>query len=197
MNALVPPRPRLLLLCPKSVPAEWWFSPALQKEIGFLHAPFPADPRLSSAVRLFGPANPPVLFVGDMDPVAIAQYLAARQMLASPRSPHLLYGGMNDAWLGAMAKSDWPLARLGIRMSRSEMRLLHALESVVLLEELLGPDCARLLQSGFKVELEAGLNPAFHTAAHKRWVWGYLRAVALEADNGRGAIPMKGRRTRR
>jgi hypothetical protein len=131
-----------------------------------------------------------------MDPVAIAQYLAAQRMLAAVGGPHLVYGGMNDAWLEAMAESTWPLARLSIRMGRPEMRLLRVLESEVRMDELLGPGCARLLQSGFKVELEAGLNPAFHGAAHRRWVLGYLRAVAARPTQ-RGARLAKGRRTKR
>ena len=185
VNALLPPRAEFLLLCPKAIPAEWWYSPELQTEVGFLHAPFPADPRLSDAVRLFGSAQVPVIFVGDMDPVAVAQYLAVQRMFAAAGRPQVMYGGMSDAWLTAMGGSNWPLARLSIRMSRPEMRLLRSLESEVRLDEVLGPDCATLLQSGFKVELEAALNPAFHSAAHKRWVLGYLRAVAA----GGGSTP--------
>jgi hypothetical protein len=135
-------------------------------------------------LRVFG-AGIPVLFVGDMDPVAIAQFLAAKQVVASRSSPPLTYGGMNDAWLKAMAESGWALKRLSIRLSRSEVRLLRALESAVDLDQLVGPECARLLQSGFKVELEAGLNPAFHSTAHIRWVLSYLRALAAETANRR------------
>jgi hypothetical protein len=196
VNALIPPRAEFLLLCPKTVPAEWWYSPELQKKVGFLHAPFPADPRLSDAVRLFGPAQAKVLFVGDMDPVAIAQYLAAQRMFTAAGGPQLVYGGMNDVWLAAIGKSSWPLARLSIRMSRSEMRLLHALESEVGLDALLGPNCARLLQSGSKIELEAGLNPAFHSAAHKRWVLSYLRSLTEGTADGRETTLPKSRRTK-
>jgi hypothetical protein len=180
VNALVPSRATFLLLCPKSVPAEWWYSPELQKTVGFLHAPFPADPRLSDAVRMFARDPVPVLFVGDMDPVAIAQYLAAQRMFAATGALALAYGGMNDAWLNAMAESTWPLARLSIRMSASEVRLLRALESATRLEDLIGPDCAALLRRGFKVELEAALNPAFHGPAHKRRLVGNLRDMAAE-----------------
>jgi hypothetical protein len=197
VNALIPPRAEFLLLCPKAVPAEWWYSPELQKGVGFLHAPFPADPRLSDAVHLFGLAQAKVLFVGDMDPVAVAQYLAAQRMLAAAGGPQLLYGGMNDAWVAAIGESSWPLARLSIRMSRSEVRLLHVLESEVRLDTLLGPDCAGLLRSGSKIELEAALNPAFHSAAHKRWVLGYLRSVAAGTADGREGTPARGRRTKR
>jgi hypothetical protein len=196
MTALIPARAELLLVCPKAVPAEWWYSPELQREVGFLHVLFPADPRLSDAVRLLAPTQGVVLFVGDMDPVAIAQYLATQRMLAEAGGPQLTYGGMNDEWLAAMRRSKCPLARLSIRMSRPEMRLLRAIETEVRLDELLGPDSARLLQSGSKVELEAGLNPAIHGAAHRRRILGYLRKVAAEPADSRGANLVNGRRTR-
>jgi hypothetical protein len=197
VNSLMPSQAEFLLLCPKAVSAEWWYAAELQRTVGFLHAPFPADPRLSDVVRSFGSAQAPVLFLGDMDPVAVAQYLAAHRMLAAAGGPQLLFAGMNDEWLVAMGRSSWPLARLSIRMSRPEMRLLRVLESDVRLDQLLGPECAALLRSGLKVELEAGLNPAFHTPAHKRWVLGYLRAVAAGTADGREAIPARGRRTKR
>jgi hypothetical protein len=141
-------------------------------------------------------AKAPVVFVGDMDPVAIAQYLAAQRMLTEAGGPRLVYGGMNDAWLAAMAESTWPLARLSIRMDRPEMQLLRALKAEVSLDDLLGPGCAKLLESGLKVELEAGLNPAFHGDAQRRWVLGYLRTVAAGPNPGRRPSLAKGRRTR-
>jgi hypothetical protein len=193
----VPSRAAFLLLCPKSVSAEWWYSPELQKTVGFLHAPFPADPRLGNAIRMFAPDHAPVLFIGDMDPVAIAQYLAARRMFAATDGLDLAYGGMNDSWLATMGDSNWPLARLSIRMSAPEVRLLRALESATRMEGLIGPDCAELLRSGFKVELEAALNPAFHSAAHKRRLLGYLREMAAGTTKGREASLTKGRRPKR
>jgi hypothetical protein len=197
VNALVPPRAEFVLLCPKAVSAEWWYFPQLQRQVALLHAPFPADPRLRDAVRLLGPPQAPVLFVGDMDPVAIAHYLEAERMFSGPEGVRLGYGGMNDAWLEAMGGSNWPLARLSIRMSAPERRLLRVVESEVPLDDLVGPDCAELLRSGFKVELEAGLNPAFHGAAHKRWVFGYLRDMAVGTSGGKGGTLSKSRRTKR
>ena len=196
MNALVPSRAAFILLCPKSVPAEWWYSPDLQTAVGFLHAPFSADPRLTDALRMFGPDHPPVVFLGDMDPVAIAQYLAAQRMFAATGGPELAYGGMSDPWLAAMGDSAWPLARLRIRMSAPEVRLLRALESSTRLEDLVGPDGAKLLRTGFKVELEAALNPAVHSPAHKRRLLGHLREIAGRTAQGGASVP-NGRRTKR
>jgi hypothetical protein len=117
-------------------------------------------------------------------------------MLTEAGGPRLVYGGMNDAWLAAMAESTWPLARLSIRMDRPEMQLLRALKAEVSLDDLLGPGCVTLLESGFKVELEAGLNPAFHGDAQRRWALGYLRTVAAGPTPGRRPSLAKGRRTR-
>jgi hypothetical protein len=197
VNALVPSRAAFILLCPKSVSAEWWYSPQLQTAVGFLHAPFPADPRLTDVLRMFGPDQPPVLFLGDMDPVAIAQYLAAQRMFAATGGPELAYGGMSDPWLSAMGDSTWPLARQSIRMSAPEVRLLRALESSTRLEDLVGRNGAELLRTGFKVELEAALNPAFHSPAHKRRLLGHLQEVAGGKGQGRGASVPNGRRTKR
>jgi hypothetical protein len=118
-----------------------------------------------------------------MDPVAIAQFLEAERVLAGAGA-RLEYGGMNDAWLKEMGASRWPLARLSIRMSAPERRLLRVVESKVALDDLIGAGGARLLRSGFKVELEAGLNPAFHGPAHKRWVFRYLRDRAVGTSGG-------------
>ena len=187
LNALIPAQAAFLLLCPKTVPAEWWYSSGLQKEVGFLYAPFPADPRLTGAVRLFGRAQAKVLFVGDMDPVAVAQYLAAKRMFAADGGPQLVYAGINDAWLAAIGRSRWPPARLSIRLERPEMRLLRALDSEVRLDALVGPNCASLLRGGSKMELEAGLNPGIHRPSHKRWVLNYLRSVAAGITDGKEA----------
>jgi len=197
LGALVPRDPALLLFCPKAVPIEWWYGGELERSMGFLHVPFPGDPRLSGAVRAFGAGDAPLLFVGDLDSVAIAQYLAARSMLAAARGPLLRYAGINDAWLSAIAKPHRPLARLSIRMTGPERRLLRALEAAVDLDHLVGPESAQMLRDGDKVELEAGLNPGFHGAAHRQWIIAYLRAQAAAQANGQGATPERGRRTKR
>jgi hypothetical protein len=179
IGALAPRRPRLVLLCPKAVPTEWWFTVDLQRDVALVQASYPADRRLSAFLRVVAGPGTAIVFVGDMDPVAIAQYLAARSMLAASDGQHLLYGGMNDAWLAAMRASSKPRqTALRIRLDRDEERLLRHLESAVDLAELLGPSGAALLRSGYKIELEAGLNPTLHGSAVKRWVVRYVRLLA-------------------
>jgi hypothetical protein len=196
LNVLAPRHADFLLLCPKTVPPEWWYSPELHAGIGFLHVPFPADQRVGVVVKGLGIGGKPLLFVGDLDPVAIAQYLAARDMLAAaPRRP-LRYGGMNDAWLAAMVGSQLSLSQLSIRMERGERRLLAALDAAVDLDSLVGPESAEMLRSGTKVELEAAVNPAIHGPAQRRWIFGYLRSVATAAPGQRLTLK-KGRRTKR
>jgi hypothetical protein len=197
LSVLAPQHADLFLLCPKALPPEWWYSTELHGGIGFLHVPFPADQRVGGVVRTFGSGGTPLLFVGDMDPVAIAQYLAARDMLATaPRRP-LHYGGMNDAWLAAMASSGRSLSSLSIRMDRNERRLLAALDASVDLGSLVGPESARMLRSGTKVELEAAVNPAIHGPGQRRWIFGYLQSVAPAVAPGQGRTLKKGRRTMR
>jgi hypothetical protein len=198
LNVLAPRHCDFLLLCPKAVPPEWWYSTQLHAGIGLLHVPFPADQRVGGVVRALGTGAMPLLFVGDMDPVAIAQYLAARDMLAmAPRRP-LRYGGMNDAWLAAMAESQVSLSRLSIRMDRGERLVLAALDAAVDLDALVGPESAEMLRSGTKVELDAAVNPAIHGPAQRRWIFGYLRSVAAAAAPGQGGRTLKqGRRTKR
>jgi hypothetical protein len=117
-----------------------------------------------------------------MDPVAVAQYLAARRMLREGNGPELVYGGMNDSWLAAIRRSvrrSLPEKALRIRLDKAETRLWARLDASMDLEQLLGPEACALLRSGYKVELEAASNPAILKPAHKRWVFSYLRSVAL------------------
>ena len=141
-----------------------------------------ADPRLAPTLQSLCPSGKPAVFIGDMDPVAVAQYIAAKGMLRASNGPKLLYGGMNDAWLAAIQRSrrrSLPADALRIPLDRAETRLWRRLEAAMDVEQLLGPEACRLVRAGYKVELEAASNPAILQPGHKRWVFGYLRAVAL------------------
>ena len=59
------------------------------------------------------------------------------------------------------------------------MRLWRRLEAATNVEHLLGSEASSLLRSGYKVELEAASNPAILKPSHTRWVFTYLRSVAL------------------
>jgi hypothetical protein len=188
----MPDRPRLVLLCPKFIPASWWFSKAPPKGVGLIHARFIADKRLRPVVHAVVSSGTQAIFVGDMDPVGIAQYLAGRRMLMAAGARPLLYGGINDSWLIAMqASMARPVSGVRIRLERAERRLLGQLEDAIRLDAIVGPNGAQLLRTGYKVELEAGLNPTLHGARHRQWVFRYLRAMARRTT-GHESGPRRG-----
>jgi hypothetical protein len=178
-DVLVPDGAWLVLLCPKSMPVSWWFSKGPPRGVGLIHARFFDDQRLRSIVQAVVGSDTRAIYVGDIDPVGIAQYLVARRMLGAVGGGPLLYGGVNDPWLLAMqASMGGSVSRVLIRLPRAERQLLRRLEDAVNLDTLVGPSCAQLLRGGHKVELEAVLNPALHGAPYRQWVFRHLRALA-------------------
>jgi hypothetical protein len=80
-NIRLPAKPSLVVLSVKSAPlASWWAGP-LPPDIGLIYLPFPADPRGSMVIRKVLPRDIPVVFVGDLDPPSIVQYVATRSGL--------------------------------------------------------------------------------------------------------------------
>ena len=170
-----------VIVCPKAAPLDWWWTADPPLGVAAVSTLWPADPRL--APTLAAPGRP-VVFIGDMDPVAVAQYLAARRMLRERRGPELVYGGMNDSWLAAIRRSvrrSLPERALRIRLNKAETRLWGRLDAATDVDRLLGPEACDLLRSGYKIEFEAASNPAILKPGHKRWVFGYLRSLALAA----------------
>ena len=168
-----------VVVCPKTQPLEWW-SHDLPRGVTTLSSPYPADPRLTAMLRT-STATAPIVFVGDMDPVAIAQYLAARTELRKRNGPELLYGGISDSWMTTLRRflrRRWNIASLRIRLERAETLLWHRLEAAVDVDQLLGPEGSGLLRSGYKIELEAVSNPSISTVGYRRWVFNHLRFVA-------------------
>jgi hypothetical protein len=197
-------RPRqvdYVLVCPKAAPLDWWWTAGPPLGVAAVHTPWPADPRLAPTLWSLSAAGRPVVFIGDMDPVALAQYLAASRMLRERNGPELAYGGMNDSWLAAIRRSvrrSLSAKALCTRLDRAETRLWRRLEADTNVEQLLGPEASDLLRNGYKIELEAASNPAILTPSHKRWVFRHLRSVALA---GKARAPQltlkKSRRTTR
>jgi hypothetical protein len=176
-----PSRVDYVIVCPKTAPLDWWWRALPPLGVAAVDTPCPADPRLASTLYSLAAPDRPVVFIGDMDPVAVAQYLAARAMLRQTNGSELLYGGMNDSWLDAVRSStrrNLPPRALCIRLDHAEMRLWRRLEAAANVEQLLGPKACGLLRSGYKLELEAASNPAILKPGHKRWVFRYLRSVA-------------------
>ena len=188
----IPIDPKFLLFCPKSSPLQWWWAdPRLPRDIGFICTPWLADPGSASVLaplyRLAGGA----VFVGDLDPIALALYVEARRVAIRMKGPSLQYGGVDDAWLAAMSRSlkaRWSIASLRIRLSKPETALLKRLDNAVDLEQLVGPQACSILRGGYKVEIEGAINPAFYRAGHRRWIFRHLRSVAgaNELESGAG-----------
>jgi hypothetical protein len=125
---------------------------------------------------------PAVVFLGDMDPISIAQYLEAKRM-ARRMKARFYYSGVDDRWLAAMKRSlkrQWRRASLRIALSRPEVALLRRLERAIDLEKLLGPEACSILRGGHKVEIEGAINSAFYRPEHSRWIFRYLRSVAKQ-----------------
>jgi hypothetical protein len=120
------------------------------------------------------------VFVGDMDPFSVVEYIETRRMLLASNGPTLLYGGLDDAWLAAIERSlkrGVRLTRVRIRLSRRETGLLRRIEGAIDLELLVGPRACSMLRSGYKIELEGATNPALYRKGHGRWVFRYLRSM--------------------
>jgi hypothetical protein len=182
-----------VLVCPKAPPLDWWWSVRPPRGVATLCTPYPADPRLAPMLRALCGPGVPAVFVGDMDPVSVAQYLAAKAMLRARNGPALLHGGINDSWLAAIPRSlKRPVTEVALRipLDKPERRLWRQLEDSTDLEHLLGTEACRLLRSGYKVEIEAASNPALYNPVHQRWVFRYLRSLA-RARSGNGEQPQE------
>jgi len=177
----LPGKPTFLVICPKDVAMEWWSdAKALAPDVVMACAPFPTDRHAVPILEPLYRRAAATVFVGDLDPFAIVQYVETRRALRDPKGPPLLYGGINDAWLEAIARSlktGWSLDRIRISLSKSEMRLLALIERALDLEQLLGPRSCEVLRGGHKIELEGAANPQIYPPRHGRWIVEYLRSA--------------------
>jgi hypothetical protein len=136
-------------------------------------------------------------FVGDLDPLAIVQYVETRRALRSPKGPSFLHGGINDAWLGAIRRSLKPPVRfeqIQIPLSQSEKTLLAQIDRALDLEGLVGRQSSEILRGGHKIELEGATNPRIYPPDHIRWIVRYLRTTMRGAA---GADRSRSRRSKR
>lgn len=176
----IPNKPKLLLLCPKRSPLEWWWpNQTLPPDVAIICTPWLADPGARSVLQPLYRSIPAAVFLGDMDPISITQYLEAKRM-ASGIKVALRYGGVNDAWLAAMKcslKRQWSRSSLLIRLSRPEAALFRRLDKAIDLEQLIGPEACSILRGGHKIEIEGAMNPALYSAEHNRWIFRYLRST--------------------
>ncbi len=101
-----------------------------------------------------------LLFLGDMDPVDLVVFAWLRSSL-SPRQ--VTFAGVNDALLEAAGLSETPA--VAMPLAPSEQQSLALLRKVLPdLGHTVGPNCARLLEQGHKIELE-GVKSGRHGVA--------------------------------
>jgi hypothetical protein len=99
-----------------------------------------------------------IVFLGDMDPVDLMIFVWLRMMLQSASIAHY---GINDRFLGTLAPASG--ASQSIPLSLSEQEACVLLEKVFPdMDDLLGPQCRRLLAQRRKLELEAILSGPMH-----------------------------------
>jgi hypothetical protein len=128
----------------------------------------PLGPRERAFVRCmadhFGVA---VSFVGDLDPLDLATYAT---LVADPVVFDAVYLGISASWLDAcqadLAKQAVAFQRVCIPMDAAERDGWQGLREVRIdWSTLLGASALALLDSGLKLELEGGSNPAIYSAA--------------------------------
>jgi hypothetical protein len=118
----------------------------------------------------------PVIFVGDLKPVALLTYLSLRHggvdRLNERIKVDVNYKGIDDEWLDLCASELLPELRkplvsgltmpvaLAVKMRPFEQDIMRVLDRVgFAIEEAIGPACARLLRSGVTVDLTIASDP--------------------------------------
>ena len=126
---------------------------------------FPVDVALVNALRRYSMTSRRIVgIVGDLDPHALCQFLALSYAnpVGVPVISDAQWLGVDEAWLALLRRysDDWRTAV--IKMSPEEYRFYRALADEVNLVDIVGPDAAALLDSGFKIEIEGACNPAMY-----------------------------------
>jgi len=176
----LPPSASVVVLSAKRSPLDWWLEAgSVPAHFGLVYAPHAADPRVLPVVGAALPRRATVVFVGDLDPPAIVQYLELRR--TAPFRQRLRFGGVDSGWLEAVQgklRAPVDLDRLCIPLSEEERRLLSLLEQAFPVQKLVGARAAAILRSGFKVELEGVTNPHLLGGKRDSWAFALLRRAA-------------------
>src|SRR5262245_41048216 len=91
----LPPKPSVVVLSPKRSPLDWWLQTGqVPTDVGLIYSPYAADPRVLSLVGRALPPKVAVVFLGDLDPPAIVQYLELQR--AAPFRRRLRFGGLDS-----------------------------------------------------------------------------------------------------
>jgi hypothetical protein len=180
LDLRLPHQTSFLVVCSKGQPIHWLCEGrGAPRDIAFVCGPYPTDGRALPVLLALSRSSPAAVFVGDLDPYGVVQYVETRRMLQRANGPILLYGGVDDAWLEAIEHRlirGRRLEQIQVPLSRPETTLLTKVERAIDLEELVGRRCLAVLRTGYKIELEGATNPALYGPSHRRWVFRYLRS---------------------
>lgn len=123
-----------------------------------------------------------IRFVGDLDPLDLTAYATLEVGLRDDRCT-LEYTGVGARWLEICRKyirravaKELPLGLPVMAMTKFERRVFRRLSRLTDLEELIGTESLRVLESGHKLELEGASNPVVYRKglAHgiQALIWG-------------------------
>jgi hypothetical protein len=182
-----PQRCSFVVLSPKPQPWKEWLWDAVPAGVGIVSGSCATDASLLKLVAALSPKRSTAVFVGDMDPFGLVQYVEARRVLREANGPGLVYGGIDDVWLAAMErtlKRGHRLDRTCIPLMKHERTLLERLDHALDIERIVGPRAVALLRSGFKIEMEGATNRHLYADRHGRWIFEHLRARAEKPNAG-------------
>jgi hypothetical protein len=181
----------LAIVTPKSHWLDWWEADGHLSDVTVVASSRPAEPRGLAVLELVA-GRAPAVFVGDLDPHHLVQFVETRRLMAT-RGLAIAFGGVSDAWWPPMERGirgNFTVERLRIRLDRGERVLLGRIERALDLDDLVGPRAAALLRSGYKIEIEAATNPRIYARGHGLRLIHMLRAQA-------GTLSPRQRRRRR
>jgi hypothetical protein len=92
-------------------------------------------------------------------------------------------------------QSTSSLASLRISLLRPDVALLKRIERAIDLERLVGPESCFTLRSGYKVEIEGAMNPAFYRPSHGHWIFRHFGSLARARAAARPIRGSSGRAT--
>jgi hypothetical protein len=120
-----------------------------------------------------------LLFLGDMDPPDLMVFAWLRDRL---RPKQVRFLGVNDQFLDVSGISA--PESFAIPLAGSERRSLAVLPEVLPdFREIVGPHCAQMLESEYKIEIEAILNAAQSPAASLFSAFGQLICPRDSSDS--------------
>jgi len=157
-------------------------------------ASFPTPESLKALGRLVEEFGKSLTYVGDLRPMDLTHFALLRRGspdFSTRRSVPLpiLYGGINDAWLGLADSFRRPtIAPLESKMRDVERMHFEVLQQLVPdLESLVGERSFALLKAGHEVNLEMTYNLAHYREGYARRLIEHLNSMTARPVRARVA----------